>query len=139
MDSQESSQIAALLAHRLGEHADAMQIAEAIVVVWGEIDSALAPIIGHRGVVALCKRSLYLTAMRHGCLKGVHKRVQSGIEFSELKAAIAQTDITVAVGDDLLRQLYELLASLIGDSLAERLLRSVWDNSSAGPSQGVSP
>ena len=139
MDSQESSRIAAPLARRLGGNADAVQIAEAIVVVWEEIDHVLAPIIGHRGVVALCKRSLHLTALRHDCLDGVYKRVQSGVEFNELKPVIAQTDITVAVGDDLLQKFYELLASLIGESLAERLLRSVWDNASVGPPQDDSP
>lgn len=141
MDSQESSQIAAPLAHRLGDNANAMQIAEAIVVVWGEIDNVLAPIIGHRAVVALCKRSLYLTAMRHNCLNDIYKSMQSGTEFTALQPVIAQqTDITVAIGDELLQSFRGLLTTLIGESLVERLLRPVWENSLAGPpAQDSSP
>ncbi len=134
MDSHESSRIAAPLVRRLGEHADAIQIADAMVVVWSEIDCVLAPIIGHRGVVALCRRSLYLAAMRHACLTGVYASVQSGIEFSDLKPVIAQqADITVAVGDEVLQLFYGLLVTLIGNSLTERLLRPVWENSLADP------
>jgi len=122
-----------------------VQIAEAIVVVWGEIDNVLAPIIGHRSVVALCKRSLYLTAMRHECLRGIYKSVQpgaelSGTEFIDLQPIIAQQcDLTIDIGNDLLQQFHELLASLIGGSLSKRLLRSVWDNSTEGPPTQEAP
>lgn len=134
MDSQESSRIAAPLARCLGEHADAMQIADAIVVVWSEIDSALAPIIGHGGVIALCKRSLYLAAQRHACLTDAYASIQSGGEFTDFKPVIAQqTGITVSVGDEVFQQFNGLLVSLIGSSLTERLLRSVWENSLAAP------
>ena len=134
MDSQESSRIAAPLARRLGEHADAMQIAEAIVVVWGEIDKVLAPIIGHGGVIALYKRSLYLTAQRHTCLTEAYASVQSGGEFADLKPVIEQqTSITVAIGDEVFQLFEGLLVSLIGNSLTERLLSSVWENALADP------
>lgn len=141
MDSQESSQIAAPLARRLGEHADAIQIADAIVVVWTEIDNVLAPILGHRAVVALCKRSLYLAAQRYACLNGVYASIQSGSEFIELQPVFAQqTDISIAIGNELFQIFHQLLVSLIGSSLTERLLRPVWENSLADPpAQDYSP
>lgn len=141
MDSQESSRIAAPLALRLGEDANAAQIAEAIVVVWSEIDKVLAPIIGHGGVAALYKRSLYLAAQRYASLAGVYASVQSGTELAKLGPVIAQqTDLTVAIGDELLQTFCGLLATLIGDSLAKRLLRPVWEIALAGPpTQDSSP
>ena len=43
-------------------------------------------------------------------------------------------------GGALLQTFYELLASLVGPSLTERLLRSVWAHSSSGPpAQDTSP
>lgn len=141
MDSPESSRIAAPLARHLGEHADAMQIADATVVVWSEIDKVLAPIIGYGGVIALCKRSLYLAVQRHACLTDVYASIESGGEFAELKPVIAQqTGITVAIGDEVFQLFYELLVTLIGNSLTERLLRPVWESALAGPpTQDSSP
>lgn len=135
MESQESRRIAAPLAHRVAKDADAAQIAEAVVSTWQEIDAALTPIIGQRGVAALHKRSLYLTGAAHPWLAGMHEGVQSTMDLATLKSVLAQQSSADAEagGGALLQTFHELLASLVGPSLTERLLRSVWANSSSGP------
>jgi hypothetical protein len=70
MESYEGSLIAATLANRAGKGTDAALIADAIVSTWQLIDTALSPIIGHGGVAALYKRSLYLTGRVHPWLVG---------------------------------------------------------------------
>jgi hypothetical protein len=135
MESQESRRIAAPLAHRVAKDADAAQIAEAVVSTWQEIDAALTPIIGQRGVAALHKRSLYLTGAAHPWLAGMHEGVQSTMDLATLKSVLAQQSSADAEagGGALLQTFHELLASLVGPSLTERLLRSVWANSLSGP------
>lgn len=130
MDSHESSRLAAPLEHRLGENASSAQIAEAIDEIWREIDSVLTPILGHQGVVALHNRSLHLTSLLHPCLNGLHEGMHAEMDLAALNAVLAQRcDLTSDIGDDLLQMFYELLASLVGHSLTERLLRPVWENS----------
>jgi hypothetical protein len=134
MESQESRRIAAPLAHRVAQDADAAQIAEAAVSIWQEIDAALTPIIGQRGVAALYRRSLYITGATHPWLAGTHEGVPTAMDLAALKSALAQQNSAAAVGGGaLLQTFHELLASLVGPSLTERLLRSVWANSSSGP------
>lgn len=57
--------IRAMLALRVGDGADAASTAAAALSIWRDIDVALGPIIGQPGVVALYKRSLYLTLVDH--------------------------------------------------------------------------
>jgi hypothetical protein len=142
MHSQESSRLAAPLAHRVGKDADAARIAEAIVSTWQEIDAALSPIIGQRGVAALYKRSLYLTGAAHPWLAATHGSVQPTMDLAALKSVFVQQTSAdaAAAGNALLQKFHELLASLVGSSLTERLLRSVWANPSSGPpAQDTSP
>lgn len=141
-EDREGRRIAAALAQRAGEGADAARIAEAVCATWQAIDAALAPILGSRGVAALYKRSLYLTGAAHPWLAGLHDSVQDTIELSALRPVLAQQTVADAAagGNALLQALNQLLASLIGPSLTERLLCSVWaDSSSGAPAQDTSP
>jgi hypothetical protein len=108
------------------------QVADAIASTLQAIDAALRPIIGERGVAALYSRSLYLTSSAHPWLARMHEDVQ---DLAALKSTLAQqsTDDAAAGGSALLRTLYDVLASLIGSSLTERLLRSVAINSLNDP------
>lgn len=135
MESQESGRIAAPLANRVGTDANAAQIADAMVATWQEIDAALTPIVGSKGVVALYRRSLYLTGAAHPWLAGTHEGTQAAIDLAALKSAVAQQSSADAAlgGNALLQTFYQLLGSLVGPSLTERLLRSVWEHSSSGP------
>ena len=130
------------LAHRLGNEAGAPQMAESIVAIWKEIDLALAPIIGTRGVAALYWRSLHLSSSAHPWLASIHKGAQAAIDLAALKSVIAQqTSGDAAAGSDtLFGTFHDLLAALVGSSLTERLLRSVWAQTLGGPpAQDSSP
>ena len=133
-ESQDSRQAAAALAQRVGTSANAAQITDAIVSIWQEIDLALCPIIGRRGVAALYKRSLYLTAETHPWLGGIGEGVQSTLDAGPLKSALCKqgSEDARAAGTALLNGFNELLSTLIGPSLTERLLRAVWANTSTG-------
>jgi len=141
-EGQQERRIPAPLAQRIAEGADACQIADALCATWRAIDVSLAPILGARGVAALYIRSLYLTATSHPWLGGLHEGPQASMDLAALKPLFArQSPAGAAEGADaLLQNLQQLLASLIGVSLAERLLQSVWAGSdSASSSQDTPP
>ncbi len=128
METPERPPITAPLAHRVQANAEAAQIADAIEATWLEIDVALAPIVGQRGLVALYKRSLYLTASAYPWLEGVHEGMQPTMDLVKLKSVFAQQSSADAAagGCELFRTFHVLLVSMVGPSLTERLLRSVW-------------
>jgi len=141
-ESEESRQIVASLAHRVGNSANAAHIADAIVTTLQEMDAALTPIIGQRGVAALYRRSLYLCASTHPRLVGTHESVQAAMDLTEFKSILVQqTSAEIRLfGEELLKTFYELLTTLVGPSLTARLLRSVLENSLSGPpAQDTSP
>jgi len=129
------------LADRVAEDASAAQIAESIVAIWHEIDEVLHPIIGHRGVAALYNRSLHLTAARFPWLAAAHPGAAAAVDPSALKSALVRRDAAEAAagGVALFQQFRELLASLVGTTLTDRLLHSVWARSTgASPAQDTS-
>jgi len=133
---QEDRPWPAPLVDRVAEDASAEQIAGAIVAIWQEIDQALHPIIGHRGVAALYNRSLHLTSAAHPWLTIGHLGATAAIDPSALQAALARQDAAEAAGGGiaLFQQFRELLARLVGSGLTDRLLHSVWARSA-----GASP
>ena len=138
---QEDRQWPALLADRVTDGADAEQVADAIVAIWLEINQALHPIIGQRGMAALFNRSLHLTAVIYPWLAIDQPGFPAAVDLSALRAALGQqTAAEAAVGGSALFQTFhELLASLVGASLTDRLLGSVWTHSSPGsPAQDTS-
>ena len=129
-------------ARRVGADASAAQVAAAAVATWQEIDAALAPIVGPRGVAALYRRSLHLTSAAHPWLAGASAGLHDAIDLAALDVVLARQDSASAAagGDALLQTFHDLLATLVGASLTERLLRSVWANTSSGsPAQDATP
>jgi hypothetical protein len=142
MESHPGSEIVAALAHRVDHGADAAQIADAIASIWQEIDAALAPIIGKRGVTALYRRSLHLSSADHSWMAGLHEGPATAIDLTALKSALAQQDSAQAAagGGVLLHRFHELLITLVGASLTGQLLRPVWANALRRiPSQDTLP
>ncbi|MEO8298963.1 MAG: hypothetical protein ABI574_14265, partial [Burkholderiales bacterium] len=140
--SLDHPRIAPPLGHRIDGQADAAQIAAATTAIWQEIDAALTPILGRRGVAALYQRSLSLGTARHPWLTGQPVGSAATLDLGALKLDLAQqTSADAAAGSStLLLTFHGLLTSLVGASLTERLLRSVWTPSSSGPAaQDTSP
>ena len=138
LENQQGHRWPAPLAGRVADGADAEQVADAVVAIWREIDQALHPIIGHRGVAALYSRSLSLTAAAYPWLAIGQPAVAAAVDPSGLRAALVQqaADEAAAGGSALFQTFHELVASLVGALLTDRLLRPVWTHSSgASPAQ----
>ncbi|HET6603420.1 MAG TPA: hypothetical protein VFG21_04280 [Xanthomonadaceae bacterium] len=130
------------LAELVGEGADAARVADYVVAVWQQIEDALTPIIGPRGVAALYKRSLFLIGPDHPWLTRLQEADASAVDAAALRSALAQQDTAAAAtaGGALLQTFQELLASLVGPSLTGRLLAAAWALPTSGPSaQDTSP
>lgn len=132
----------AVLAHLASTGAHAEDTARMAVSMWSAMDTALSPIIGQRGFAALYKRSLQLTRAQFSWLASIQEGVAQVADFTPLSTALAeQTGPTaVAASVALLETFYDLLSNLIGRSLTDRLLISVWEEPSSGhPAQETSP
>ncbi|WP_277758038.1 hypothetical protein [Pseudomonas sp. A34-9] len=126
--NEESRQIIAALAHRVGPNADSARIAQAIVSTLQAMDAALTPIIGQQGVAALYRRSLHLCASRHPRVARLAERVQVLPDLKALNSELvteSEADV-LFFGEVMLITFYELLTTLIGPSLTARLLHNVW-------------
>jgi hypothetical protein len=124
------------MAAQPGEAIDCAQTADLAVATWRKIDDALSPIIGRAGMAALFKRSLYLAGADQPALTAlVDVEIAPG-DYAPLRQTMTQqsgADAAANVQAALLKTFLDLLTSLIGAELTERLLRSVWDNN---PSSG---
>jgi hypothetical protein len=130
----ETPGISATLARLAEGGMEVDRIATLAALIWCDIDKALAPIIGHVGVAALYRRSLYLARTEHACLAVVYEAIPASDGYTTLKTALSQQTLADATAtiSALLQTFHDLLTHLIGESLTERLLRSVWDNPSSG-------
>ena len=120
---------------------DAASIANTMVWTFRDIILVLTPIVGQRGVVALYDRSLHLTAKAFSWLKVLSFANQASVDLDALHALLTQQNVATATagGEALLRTFRDLLATLIGLSLTERLLLPVWEKYlSAPPAQDPS-
>lgn len=117
---------------QIDAHASPQQVADMVVATWEAIELALSPIIGRRGVAALYRRCLFIARQEFQWLAGAANDEPAISSFSTLQHVLGQQDSSAAIAASclLLDTLHELLASLVGSSLTERLLCSVWANSS---------
>lgn len=132
----------AILAQLAANGADAAQTASIAMATWSAMDAALSPIIGQRGFAALYKRSLQLTRDEFPVLATVQEGVLQLADFSVLHEVLAQQPGATAASASaaLLENFYDLLTTLIGPSLTDRLLRPVCETTSSGrPAQDTSP
>jgi hypothetical protein len=105
----------------------AVELAAESVARWRQIDIALTPIIGRRGIVAIYKKALNLTHVDFPWLATVSEDDVSFDNFVSLLAALEQqTSATIVAANLALHRAFnDLLVSLIGESLSERLLASI--------------
>lgn len=116
------------LARSAGDSPDASAIAEATLNTWRRMADRLAPVIGVRGVDALFGRSLHVTSKTFPWLAMAGNDGSSAALLTGLKVRLAgQEPAAVAEASAvLLGNFTELLTTLIGASLTERLLAPVW-------------
>jgi hypothetical protein len=108
--------------------ANSQQIAQTIAETCQAVVAAFTPIIGNRGAVALYKRSLHLAGQRYSWLLTEPEGQATANDVATLTVLLARqtSSDAAAAGGLLLRTFYELLSSLIGPALTERLLRPAW-------------
>jgi hypothetical protein len=123
----EALRIQATIADLAAINADAELVADVAASTWREIHVALAPVIGPGGVAALYQRAQHLNRGAYPWLAAVHEDPLLPGEFAALQRALSlQTSAHIAAANGALLQSFsDLLTSLIGVSLTERLLRSV--------------
>lgn len=116
------------LVQRAGTTPDVNAVTESTLGTWQEMAARLAPVIGTHGVDALFRRSLHITSRVFPCFDIEDKELNGPALLNGIKARLALSDAaTVAEASHaLLVNFTVLLASLIGESLTERLLEMVW-------------
>lgn len=142
MDSPAPCLVTAPLAHRIDIEAHPTQIADAVVETWQEIDIALTPIIGERGLAALYRRSIHVGAATHEWLTASTDGPLMAADFAELRPVFQRQTRADAIAGaaTLFDSFHDLLVSMVGLSLTERLLRSVWAvDPSSTPQKDITP
>lgn len=129
-DLEAGQRISACLAHRGNGSAEVAHVAEAITSLFKDTYTALTPIIGPKGVAALHRRSFHLCISKHAPLGDSYMMLVVGMDLKELEALLAEQSTAAALffSEEILKTFYGLLAGLIGQSLAERLLLDVWED-----------
>jgi hypothetical protein len=120
--------IQAMLARRAGKSPDAKAIAKAAADTWPQVAAQLVPVIGARGVDVLFKRALHKTSAAFPWLQGAADHAGTVASLDDLSTRLAgqKTAGAAEASHALLMNFVELLATLIGESLTERLLSPVW-------------
>ena len=110
-------------------------VAANVVAVLRDLEAALSPVIGQRGVAAVCHRSLHLSARRHRCLGAVSFDPAAAIDLERLAQllAVRPGDVARAAGDALIQAYHDLLISLLGAALTHRLVGGIWPGFADAP------
>ena len=116
------------LAHHAGDAPDASAFAESTICTWKKAAAQLIPVIGRGGVDVLFNRSLHLTCTAFPWLTILGDKRDNSALLASIKERLAarEMDDAVKASCTLLITFIELLKTLIGESLAERLLSSIW-------------
>lgn len=98
--------------------------ADAAFDAWRQIEAALVPVIGTLGFGALYQRCIALRCKQDPWLQAVHDGTLHGDDFNALHQALctrSEAQAAAAQGE-LLRVFHEVLTSLLGAPLVDRLL-----------------
>jgi hypothetical protein len=131
VETDPRGQIQAGASHPFELPSDPVAIAGALARTVQDIAAVLTPILGARGVAALYQRTLHVTRARHAWLAEPLEVAQPSIDLVALQAAFVRRDRAeaAAAATALLQTFHDLLASLIGLPLCDRLLEPVWAHS----------
>jgi len=129
------------LAQHAGSAPDAGTVAKVVLGIWNSMAEQLSPVIGVMGVDVLFRRALKLTAKAFPWLAIAEDHGNSTALLESLKARFETQDAAVATeaGNALLGIFTDLLTSLLGVPLTERLLRPVWQSLPPESDQETSP
>lgn len=133
------------LADWLGDSASAPEIAVAVLTIWNVTDDALTPVLGGRGLVALYRRTLHLTAQAYAAQAlwpEAPAEIMAANTPTGLQVLIAHqnAESAAALGACFLQTFHDLVAGLVGPSLTERLLQKPWTHAPRdAPAQAPSP
>jgi hypothetical protein len=132
--------IRSALTRRAGTNPDANAFAEATLGAWQDVAVRLSPVIGAGGVDALFRRALYLASATYSWMAIAEDDGNSAGLLAAFKRHLAARETTVAAeaGCILLVTFTELLETLIGKSLTERLLNPVWGETPAPDEESTS-
>jgi hypothetical protein len=126
------TRLALRLNHNLPSDADASAVSSRIISLWQDIAASFSPIVGQRGFTALLRRVLSISHVQFPWLAAALTESPAD-ELQGLRGVLAgqsSTDATRA-NAAMLRNFLDLLASLIGTELTERLLRKALENHSS--------
>ena len=120
--------IRSALARAAGRAPSATSIAAATVDAWHQIAARLEPVIGAGGVEVLLVRALHLTGRNFPWLDDAVDHGAGAALLAGLNARLAERtpDDAAQASQQILTTFNDLLATLIGESLTERLLGPVW-------------
>jgi hypothetical protein len=110
------------------DKADTGEIVTETTRIWLGFEAALAPVVGVRGLAALYQRSLHRARENHAWIAVPFESVPAVVDLPALAAALAQRDPASAAAGAcaFFQSFHDLLATLVGPSLTERLLRPAW-------------
>ena len=120
------------LKQRAGSSPGPNAIPEATASTWRLVEAQLRPVIGARGLDVLFRRALHQSMTAFPWLAASMNRGGSAGPLPGLMACLAaqQTAAAAEAASALMLAFAELLATLIGESLTERLLAPVWARAS---------
>jgi hypothetical protein len=120
------------LQHRAARLPDAKAISEATGVTWRLVEALLVPVIGARGLDVLFRRALQQTSFAFPWIAAAADPGGSLGPLPSLMASLAAQDSATGAEatSALLMSFVESLATLLGDSLTERLLAPLWEQPS---------
>ncbi|WP_018607430.1 hypothetical protein [Uliginosibacterium gangwonense] len=130
-----------IFVQRVTECANVGQVVDMAMSTWHALNNVLSPVIGQRGFFELYKRSLYVNRILYPWLLAVYEDAKRPDDFTGLRDVLLQRTMQDATesNDKLMQTFYDILGKLIGEPLAERLLRSLWEKPSSGhPAQDTS-
>jgi len=130
---QRRAAIQRTLAQRHGRNPGTAAITEATLGLWCEAAGILIPMVGGRGVDALFTRSLQLASPAFPWLAAAVEPGDGAGPQADFLARLKGRDPDEAIEASLALMVTftELLATMIGASLTDRLLNPVWGSASA--------
>ena len=116
------------LAGRGGVELNSTTVAAATDRIWRELTAQLSPVIGSRGLEVLFSRAVNQTTSVFPWLPGASHDAGATVLPATLTALLANQDAATAreASTAVLMHFADLLAALIGEPLARRLLAPVW-------------